>query len=121
MNYIRAATSNFLILYHCLRAYCKWHNSYSHATNDCNVFHGQVQSAINEGQLSLKQMYIDWSPFPVNKLDLENPVVLIRSKQADTTRGNNVVIGDPRPLKDVKSTPSHKVVVEKLPMVKWQS
>jgi hypothetical protein len=20
------------------RAYCKWHNSYSHATNDCNVF-----------------------------------------------------------------------------------
>jgi hypothetical protein len=26
-----------------------------------------------------------------------------------------VVIGDPRPLKDVKSTPSHKVVVEKLP------
>jgi hypothetical protein len=66
-------------------------------------------------------MYIDWSPFPVNKLDLENPVVLIRSKQADTTKGNNVVIGDPRPLKDVESTPSHKVVVEKLPMVKWQS
>jgi hypothetical protein len=21
------------------RAYCKWLNSYSHATNDCNVFH----------------------------------------------------------------------------------
>jgi hypothetical protein len=20
-------------------AYCKWHNSFSHATNDCNVFH----------------------------------------------------------------------------------
>jgi hypothetical protein len=20
-------------------AYCKWHTSYSHATNDCNVFH----------------------------------------------------------------------------------
>jgi hypothetical protein len=20
------------------RAYCKWHNSHSHATNDCNVF-----------------------------------------------------------------------------------
>jgi hypothetical protein len=30
-------------------AYCKWHNSYSHATNDCNVSHRQVQSAINEG------------------------------------------------------------------------
>jgi hypothetical protein len=20
-------------------AYCKWHNSYSHATNNCNIFH----------------------------------------------------------------------------------
>jgi hypothetical protein len=32
-------------------AYCKWYNSYSHATNDCNIFHQQVQSAINEGRL----------------------------------------------------------------------
>ena len=31
-----------------LQAYCKWHNSSSHATNDCNVFHRQIQSAINE-------------------------------------------------------------------------
>jgi hypothetical protein len=23
------------------RAYCKWHNSHSHATNDCNVFRWQ--------------------------------------------------------------------------------
>ena len=30
------------------RAYCKYHNSFSHATNDCNVFHRQVQSALNE-------------------------------------------------------------------------
>ena len=29
-------------------AYCKWHNSTSHATNDCNVFRRQVQSAIND-------------------------------------------------------------------------
>jgi hypothetical protein len=29
--------------------YCKWHNSYSHGTNDCNVFHRQIQSAINKG------------------------------------------------------------------------
>jgi hypothetical protein len=32
-------------------AYCKWHNSYSHATNDCNIFRRQVQSAINKGRL----------------------------------------------------------------------
>ena len=31
------------------RAYCKWHNSFSHATNDCNVFRRQIQSAVNEG------------------------------------------------------------------------
>jgi hypothetical protein len=30
-------------------AYYKWHNSYSHATNDCNVFCPHVQSTINEG------------------------------------------------------------------------
>jgi len=31
------------------RAYCKWHDSSSHATNNCNVFHRQIPSAINEG------------------------------------------------------------------------
>ena len=31
------------------RAYCKFHNSHSHATNDCNVFRRQVQSTMNEG------------------------------------------------------------------------
>jgi hypothetical protein len=66
------------------QAYCKWHNSYSHTTNDSNVFRWSVQSAINEGRLSLKEMKIDRNPFPVNKLDLENPIVLIRPKQADT-------------------------------------
>jgi hypothetical protein len=30
-------------------AYCKWHNSYSQATNDCNVFRQRVQLAINKG------------------------------------------------------------------------
>jgi hypothetical protein len=31
------------------RAYCKYHNSFSHATNDSNIFRRQVQSAFNEG------------------------------------------------------------------------
>ena len=31
------------------RAYCKLYNSFSHATNDCNVFCRHVQSAVNEG------------------------------------------------------------------------
>ena len=53
-------------------AYCKWHNSTSYATNDCNVFHRQVQSAINEGRLVLFEMQIDKAPFPVHTLDLNN-------------------------------------------------
>ena len=31
------------------RAYCKLHNTFSHATNDCNVLRRKIQSAINEG------------------------------------------------------------------------
>jgi hypothetical protein len=59
-------------------------------------------------------MQIDQSLFSINKLDLENPAVLIRPEQADTTKGKNV-IDNPRPEEDAKSTPSRKVVMEKLP------
>jgi hypothetical protein len=59
-------------------------------------------------------MQIDQSLFLINKLDLENPAVLIRLEQADMMKGKNAVIGDPRPLEDVESTPSSKVVMEKL-------
>jgi hypothetical protein len=54
-------------------------------------------------------MQIDWSLFPVNKLDLENPAILIWPKQADTAKGKNVVIDDPRLEGDAKSTQSCKV------------
>ena len=53
------------------RAYCKFHNSYSHATNDCNVFRRQVQSAINEGRLTFHEMQVDKEPFPINTIDLQ--------------------------------------------------
>jgi hypothetical protein len=36
------------------RAYCKWHISFSHATNYCNVFCRQIQSAINERRLKFQ-------------------------------------------------------------------
>ena len=48
------------------RAYCKWHNSFSDSTNDCNVFRRQIQSAVNEGRLVVPQMQIDNNPFPVH-------------------------------------------------------
>jgi hypothetical protein len=60
-------------------------------------------------------MQIERSPFPVIMLDLENLVVLIRLEQVDTTKGKNMVVGDPRPENDAGSAPSCKVVMEKLP------
>jgi len=47
-------------------AYCKWHNSFSHATNDCNAFRRQVQSAVDEGRLVLSEMQVDKTPFPAH-------------------------------------------------------
>ena len=35
------------------KAYCKVHNSFSQATNDCNMFCQQIQLAINEGWLNI--------------------------------------------------------------------
>jgi hypothetical protein len=63
--------------------YCKWHNFYSHATNDCNIFHRQVQSTINEERLKFAespQMKLDKDPFPVNMnmVELEGKKVLVR-------------------------------------------
>jgi hypothetical protein len=65
------------------RAYCKWHNSFSHATNDCNVFRRQRQSAINEGRLSFQEMQVDTQPFPINTIELPNKMVLVRLEVAN--------------------------------------
>jgi hypothetical protein len=40
------------------RAYYKFHNSFPHATNDCNTFRRQIQSAINEGRLKFHEMQV---------------------------------------------------------------
>ena len=78
------------------RAYCKWHNLFSDATNDCNVFRTQIQSALNEGWLVVPQMQIDNNPFPMHTVELQNPKVLIRQSQAESTKEKNVVTGEPR-------------------------
>ena len=85
------------------RAYCKWHNSFSHATNDCNVFRRQIQSAVNEGRLVVPQMQIDNNHFPVHAVEIQNPKILIRPNQAESTKGKNVVIGEPRSEQKKKS------------------
>src|SRR5664279_1827836 len=66
------------------RAYCKYHHSFSHATNDCNVFRRQIQSALNDGRLSFAGMAINQQPFPMNALDLEGKKVLIQPEAAES-------------------------------------
>jgi hypothetical protein len=76
------------------KAYCKWHNSFSHSTNDCNVFRRQVQSAISEGRLTFTEaskMKLDSDPFPVNMIEFQNKKMLIRSDQAESAKEKNVV------------------------------
>ena len=69
------------------RTYCKLHNTFSHATNDCNVLCRQIQSVINEGRLVVPAMQIDQNSFPVHTLELSNPNVLIRPHQAELAKG----------------------------------
>lgn len=50
--------------------YCMWHNSYSHATNHCNVFCRKIQLAIDEGWLTFTKMQVDELPFPIRTIGL---------------------------------------------------
>jgi hypothetical protein len=90
------------------RAYCKYHNSFSHAINDCNVFHRQVQSALNEGRLSLSGKQVDKVIFPMHTIETGPPAVLIRPEQADTTQGKNVLIDEPHVAPNVETNSEHK-------------
>jgi hypothetical protein len=97
------------------RAYCKWHNSFSHATNDCNIFRRQIQSAINEGQLKFQEMQVDTEPFPMNVIDFEGKKVLIRSSTADKEKGKEVIIGDAQKADENNKISCMKIVAEKTP------
>ena len=96
-------------------AYCKWYNSFSHATNDCIVFCRQVQSAIDDGQLVLSEMQVDKSPFLVHTLELNNPNILLQPEKAEWAKGKNVVIGDLSPMNVDDKILARKVVVQKSP------
>jgi hypothetical protein len=79
------------------KKYCKWHDSYSRTTNECNYFQRQVQSTLNDGWLTLgdgSKMKLDVDLFPVNTVGFEEMKILVRSNQASTTRGKNVIVSD---------------------------
>jgi hypothetical protein len=87
--------------------YYKWHNTLSHNTNDCNYFHRQVQSALNDCRLTLgdeHKMRLDMDPFlaNVNMINFEENKVLVRTSQADTTKGKNDCVGRTQ-VKDVEA------------------
>jgi hypothetical protein len=88
-------------------SYCKWHNSYSHATNDCNIFCRRVQSDIKEGRLKFAespQMKLDKYMFlaNINMVELDGKKVLVRPSQTESTKGKEVIIGEERPLRMIK-------------------
>jgi hypothetical protein len=97
------------------RAYCKWHNSFSHATNDCNVFQRQIQSAINEGRLKFQEMQVDTEPFPMNMIDFEGKRVLIWPSTADKGKGKEIIIGNAREADENNKISCRKVVAKNTP------
>ncbi|KAK1649434.1 hypothetical protein QYE76_067239 [Lolium multiflorum] len=57
------------------KPYCKWHNTFTHATNDW-VWRQQIQMAIEQGRLIFSQyaMKVDTHPFPaVNMVECTYP------------------------------------------------
>jgi hypothetical protein len=79
------------------KTYCKWHDPYTHTTNECIYFQRQVQSVINDGRLTLGdggKMKLNMDPFPIGMVELMDKKVLVRTDQAETTKGKNVVISN---------------------------
>jgi hypothetical protein len=84
------------------RAYCKWHNLFSHATNDCNIFRWQVQSAINKDWLKFQEIQVDIEPFPMNMMNFDDKKVLVWPNAIDKGKGKKIIIGSvthERPMK----------------------
>jgi hypothetical protein len=79
------------------KTHCKCHDSYTHTTNECNYFRRQVQSAINDGRLTLGdggKMKLDTNSFPISMVELEHKKILVCMDQAETAKGKNVIICD---------------------------
>jgi hypothetical protein len=97
------------------RAYCKWHNSFSHATNNCNVFRRHIQSSINEGRLKFQEMQVDTGPFPMNIIDFEGKRILVRPNTTDKGKDKEIIIGNAREADGNHKISCRKVVAEKTP------
>jgi hypothetical protein len=71
------------------RPYCKWHNSFTQATNDCKELRCYIQLAIEQGRLILGQftMKVDSQPFlSVNMVECIDQVFLFNINMAGPAR-----------------------------------
>jgi hypothetical protein len=84
----------------------------SQATNDCNVFRRQIQSAINEGRLKFQE---DTEPFPMNVIDFNGKKILIQPSTTDKGKDKEVIIGNARDADGNNKISCRKVVAEKTP------
>jgi hypothetical protein len=78
------------------------------------VFRHQIKSAINEGRFMLYEMQVDKQPFPVNTMELQHPMVLVRVHQAEATKHKNVMVGEAKPVLRGKEL-TREVTYEKTP------
>jgi hypothetical protein len=80
-------------------AYCKFQNSFSHATGDCNIFCRQIQSAImkvvrNSMRCKSKKILSLIVPLLI-LLNCQILIkVLIRPNQAEKAKWKNMIIGE---------------------------
>jgi len=79
------------------------------------VFRRHVQSAVNEGRLTLPELQINEALSPVHTIDLCNAKVLIRPEQAEGAKGRNVIIGESRPKNVDDTIMAREVTLEKSP------
>jgi hypothetical protein len=91
-------------------AYCKWHGSFLHNTNDCVVFRRQIQSATNKGRLRFQEVKIDRPHVLVATLEPTRKKTYFGHVRPIKTKIKNIVIGDPR-----MPNMSHRVVTQKAP------
>jgi len=95
------------------KRYCHWHNSISHSTNDCKIFHQQNQSAIEKGRIKFEEveklMKIDGHPFPVgtNKVEISlmkgKAKVLTSARAKESTQKSGYCVRHMTGLEDLLS------------------
>ncbi|KAK1627083.1 hypothetical protein QYE76_001398 [Lolium multiflorum] len=73
------------------RPYCKWHHTFTHATNDCKVLRAQIQMAIESGRLTFGQFAMKglWAAMAKIKQRAATPVAKINQRACPLRHGKD--------------------------------